>query len=85
MKPFIAMGSSSSSSGEMVFPDCIKLVLCDDTWASVLTIGFFLGFWFEDLRRPLTVIVGADGVVASVKGSAASSWSLSSDATSACD
>jgi hypothetical protein len=39
----------------------------------------------EDLRRPLTVIVGAEGVVASAKGVVAPMSSLSSDATISSD
>jgi len=47
----------------------------------IRTIGFFLGFRLEDLRRPLIVMTGADGVVAPAIGVAASASSLSSDAT----
>lgn len=49
--------------------------------AAIHTRGFFLGFLFEDLRRPLTVMTGADGVVASAKGVPVSASSFSSDAT----
>jgi hypothetical protein len=80
--PFIAIGSSSSSSGEMVSSDYLTISYMHHKWRTVvLTRGFFLGLRFEDLRRPLTVITGADGVVTSPTDVAASTSSFSSDAT----
>jgi hypothetical protein len=63
---FIAIESSSSSSGNIVSSDCLAIRHMRDQGRTVLTRGFFFGFRFEDFRRPLMVMTGADGVVASV-------------------
>jgi hypothetical protein len=82
MSPFVAGESSSSSSGNIVSSDCVNISHMRDQGRTVLTRGFFFGFRFEDLRRPLIVMTGADGVVASALGVAVSMSSFSSDATS---
>lgn len=82
-----SMGSSFSSSGDMVSSDCGNKHRIQPAFIDSRTIGFFLGFREPDLRLPFTVTAGAAGVAISVSCVAASPSSAgsSSDATSSCD
>ena len=82
-----SIGSSSSSSGDMVSSDCDDKHQTVSAFVELRTRGFFLGFREVDLCLPLTATVGAAGVAISASCVAASSSPAgsSSDATSSCD
>lgn len=84
--PFVAIGSSSSSSGDIVSSDCIRVTdLCTVKGEEQRTSGFFFGFRPPDFRRPLSVTANAEGVIVSTAGVGTSRSSLPSDATSSSD
>lgn len=83
--PFTAMGSSSSSSGDIVSSDCMSVNDMHGEGRRKRTSGFFFGLRPEDLRRPLSVTADAEGVVVSTTGVDAPGSSLSSEATISSD